>query len=111
VNIILNGPFKVLSDGKSSYQGHPWSSPHDGEPGKWMPPIKGDLRLCERGYHYCRNAHDLLRHLGPDIYLLESIHIQKKLRLNVSQQVSYSHKYYSVHAGTMHTFHRTKLVL
>lgn len=31
-----------------------WSLPHDGKPGKWMPPLHGKIVPCFHGYHFCR---------------------------------------------------------
>lgn len=25
--------------------------PHDGKPGKWLPPVKNQLEMCKNGYH------------------------------------------------------------
>lgn len=47
--------YKFLTwEGKSSFQGTAWHLPKDGNPGEWMPPVKGDLIECENGYHMCR---------------------------------------------------------
>ena len=40
------------------------------KPGKWMPKIEGELRLCDRGYHLCREK-DLLNWLNEAIYEAE----------------------------------------
>ena len=44
-----------------------WNKPKGKRPGKWMPPIKGDLIPCENGYHLCREQ-DLVYWLGPVIW-------------------------------------------
>jgi hypothetical protein len=31
--------------------------PHDGEPGKWLSEIDGEIKLCERGYHVTDTEH------------------------------------------------------
>ena len=64
--------FKVLGkDGEPFHGGSgKWSLPANGEPGDWMPPIKGDLVPCANGYHLCREK-DLLRWLGPTIWAAE----------------------------------------
>lgn len=47
--------YKVLSpDGEPLYGGTgKWNLPKDGKPGDWMPPIDGELKPCENGYHIC----------------------------------------------------------
>ena len=63
--------FKVLNkNGSPIYGTGTWSLAKDGQPGKWMPPIKGALAPCANGYHLCRE-HDLIHWLGPTIYEAE----------------------------------------
>ena len=50
--------------------GPAWFLPTGNRPGKWMPPIKGELVACENGYHLCR-LKDMPRWLGPAIYEAE----------------------------------------
>ena len=47
--------YKVLgSDDRPCHGGYgEYSLPHDGQPGKWMPPIEGALAPCKNGYHLC----------------------------------------------------------
>ena len=61
--------YKVLSaDGKPCNGGTgEWFLPHGKRPGKWMPPIKGELCPCENGYHLCR-LEDLLQWIGPRVF-------------------------------------------
>lgn len=63
--------YKVLNaDGSPAHGGSGiWSLPNDGQPGEWMPDIKG-VEMCKRGYHACRES-DLIFWLGPDIYEAE----------------------------------------
>ena len=37
-------------------------------PGKWMPPVKGDIMPCQNGYHLCRRKY-LVLWLGPEIWV------------------------------------------
>ena len=47
--------YKVLLDGKSFHGGgFEWSMPKNGKPGKWHS-VKGDLKMCERGFHLTDN--------------------------------------------------------
>jgi hypothetical protein len=65
--------YKILSKDNGPIYGNPnfkWSLPRGKRPGEWMPPINGELVLCENGYHACRRG-DLLDWLGPNIYELE----------------------------------------
>ena len=63
--------YKVLTeDGRSTYSDQPWNLPQNGKPGKWMPYIKGDLVVCEIGYHGCSDR-QLVRWLGSAIYEME----------------------------------------
>ena len=64
--------FKVLDIDGTAYHGGDgkWSLPKGGKPGKWMPPIEGELIPCKNGYHACHEQ-DLLQWLGPKIYELE----------------------------------------
>jgi len=69
--------YKVLDiEGYSCNGGQScWKLPTKGEdgkwkPGEWMEEIKGDLKLCENGYHLCRTD-DLLKWLGEAIYEAE----------------------------------------
>jgi hypothetical protein len=63
--------YKSLNGDRSTIQGHPWSLPHKGHPGEWMPAVAGKLKLCANGYHYCRNERELLEFLGTDLYEIE----------------------------------------
>lgn len=65
--------YKVLDhDGCPLYGGTgTWRLPEGDRPGAWMPPIEGTLEPCVLGYHLCR-ATDLVRWLGPVIYLAEA---------------------------------------
>lgn len=47
-----------------------WHLPKNGKPGRWMPKIKGDLILCQNGYHLVRDDH-LPSFLGPAMYRVE----------------------------------------
>ena len=51
-------------------QGFPWPLPHGKRPGKWLPPIKGDLVTCGNGYHVC-TIDQVLDWLGPQIWEVE----------------------------------------
>ena len=64
--------FKVLSASGGAHHGGigKWHLPKGKRPGKWMPPIEGDLVPCENGYHLCR-PDDLLVWLGPRIFVSE----------------------------------------
>lgn len=61
--------FKVLNEDGTAFHGgtSKWHLPRDGQPGEWMPPVNGNLVLCENGYHLCR-AQDLVNWLGPAIF-------------------------------------------
>lgn len=65
--------YKVLSaDGKSCHGGYAeWHLPTGKRPGKWMPPIDGELEPCSNGYHVCRRG-QLMEWLGEAIYECES---------------------------------------
>ena len=65
--------YKVLDeDGRAFHGGNgAWSLPDGRKMGAWMPPVKGELVLCENGYHLCRRQ-DLIRWLGPVIYVAEA---------------------------------------
>ena len=54
--------FKVLGPNRQAYHGGRgvWNAR------AWMPPIT-DIKLCERGYHLCREG-DLVNWLGPEIW-------------------------------------------
>ena len=56
--------WKVLdAEGRSLHGGtYTYNLPKNGRPGQWTPRIT-DLRLCERGYHLCRDA-DLVHWYG-----------------------------------------------
>lgn len=64
--------FKVLDELGRPYHGGKgkWYLPVNGRPGRPMPPIRGLLIPCQRGYHLCR-AEDLVEWLGPAIYLAQ----------------------------------------
>jgi hypothetical protein len=66
--------YKVLDNKGYSCNGGKakWNLPTKGEDGKWqagewMDEIEGDLKLCENGYHLCREG-DLLEWIGATIY-------------------------------------------
>lgn len=63
--------YKVLgADGAPYYGGTGrWYLPTADGPGEWMPAI--DPVPCDRGYHLCRDAADLLVWLGPTIWVAE----------------------------------------
>ena len=46
-----------------------WSLPSDQGPGDWMPAYEGELEPWKNSYPLCRGAGQLLRRLGPEIYL------------------------------------------
>ena len=50
--------YKILgADGKPCNGGKgKWFLPHGKRAGKWMPPIKGNLKPCQNGYHLCRRG-------------------------------------------------------
>ena len=64
--------FKVLGDNGACYHGGRgrWHLPANGQPGRWMPSIRGKLEACERGYHLCTLA-QLPAWLGPTIWIAE----------------------------------------
>ena len=64
--------YKVLGPGGVSCHGGNarWSLPHDGQPGDWMPEIKGKLVACNNGYHLCRRE-DLILWINEEIYEAE----------------------------------------
>ena len=69
--------YKVLNEDGTPYHGGygAWSLPaknDDGTwtPGEWMPPIGGELVLCENGYHLCRDG-QVLEWLGPALFEAE----------------------------------------
>jgi len=52
--------YKILVNGKSCNGGKAeWLLPSKSRPGKWMPKIEGELKLCEREYHIVK-AEDIL---------------------------------------------------
>lgn len=65
--------YKVLAEGGSAYHGGygKWHLPKGKRPGKWMPPLDGDLVPCRNGYHLCRRD-DLVVWLGPVIWEVEA---------------------------------------
>jgi len=64
--------YKVLNDdGAPIYGTGTWHLPRGKRPGKWMPPIKGELEPCKNGYHLCRRG-GLIQWLGPAIFEAES---------------------------------------
>ena len=65
--------YKVLGENGEAINGGngSWRLPHGKRPGKWMPPIEGDLEPCANGYHLCRKK-DLVEWLGPTIWLAEA---------------------------------------
>ncbi len=63
--------YKILQHDGSARMGRgTWFLPKGKRPGKWMPPIVGDLVACQNGYHLCRET-DLLNWLGPAIFEVE----------------------------------------
>ena len=64
--------YKILGpDGEACHGGSgEWHLPKGKRPGKWMPPIKGDLVPCRKGYHLCREQ-DLVYWLNAQIYTVE----------------------------------------
>lgn len=64
--------YKVLNTNGNAYHGGTgaWHLPAGKHPGKWMPPIEGELTPCLNGYHLCRET-DLLDWLGPAIFEAE----------------------------------------
>lgn len=64
--------YKVLHTDGAAYHGGTgsWNLPSGKRPGKWMPPIEGDIKPCRNGYHLCRES-DLLDWLGPAIFEAE----------------------------------------
>lgn len=63
--------YKVLRADGTPYHGGigRWHLPTADGPGEWMPPI--DPVPCTRGYHLCRDTADLLKWLGPTIWVAE----------------------------------------
>jgi hypothetical protein len=64
--------YKVLGwDHTSLYVQHDiWFVPSGKRPGRWMPKKVG-IKLCVRGYHFCRHEYDLLEWFGPAIWRVE----------------------------------------
>jgi hypothetical protein len=64
--------YKVLNEDGTCYHGGSgkWFLPRGNRPGKWMPEVKGDLVLCENGYHLV-TASQLIDWLGPALYEAE----------------------------------------
>ena len=64
--------YKVLNaDGSACHGGSGvWALPTADTAGAWMPPI-ADIVPCQRGYHLCEGASDLLQWLGPVLYVAE----------------------------------------
>ena len=63
--------YKILVNAKSCHGGSSdWSLPSKGKPGKWMPPVEGELKLCERGYHILK-AGDIIDWLKADCEIYE----------------------------------------
>jgi hypothetical protein len=64
--------YKVLNADGTPYHGGTgqWHLPTADGPGEWMPTIP-DPVPCNRGYHLCRDAADLLEWLGPTIWVAE----------------------------------------
>jgi hypothetical protein len=66
---------KFLKNGKAPFADIEYSLPvknSDGTwtPGKWMPEVKGELAICDNGYHLARPA-DLLQWLDDELYEAE----------------------------------------
>lgn len=67
--------YKFLNeDGTSTFQGTKWRLPADGKRTPAMPKVKGDLVVCENGYHLCRTG-DLSywAWAGPVLYEAEPV--------------------------------------
>ena len=63
--------YKVLkSDGSAVYGTGKWFLPKGKKPGKWMPPIKGELEMCKKGYHAVDREH-LVEWVNARIFVLE----------------------------------------
>ena len=52
-------------------RGHDWRRPSDQGPGDWMPAYEGALEPWKNSYALCRGAEQLLKYLGPEIYVAE----------------------------------------
>ncbi len=65
--------FKVLGKDGSAYHGGggAWYPPNGKQPGKWMPPLKGEIQLCRNGYRYLTGTRQLLEWLGPVLWIVE----------------------------------------
>ena len=58
--------YKFLEAGRiGPYSGYQWP-----KPGVWLPPIEGDLVMCQRGYHLCRPA-DLIHWIDAELWRVE----------------------------------------
>ena len=64
--------YKILISGKSCHGGDStWFLPIGKKPGKWMPRIDGELKLCERGYHIVK-VEDILEWVKEDCQIFEA---------------------------------------
>lgn len=58
--------------GLSTHAGdYAWDRPRGRRPGKWQPPIAGELVPCENGYHLCRAEH-LIDWLNDELWVAET---------------------------------------
>ena len=63
--------YKILIKGKSCHGGDStWFLPKGKRPGKWMPKIEGELKLCEHGYHLVK-AEEILEWVKEDCQIFE----------------------------------------
>jgi hypothetical protein len=63
--------YKVLDANGGAIHGRgQWKLPQGRKFGEWMPLI-ADPVLCRRGYHFCRDATDLLAWLGDTVWIVE----------------------------------------
>ena len=60
--------YKVLDENGQACNGgnSKWLLSKSKRPGKWMPPVKGEIVPCSNGYHLCRKE-QLICWLGPTI--------------------------------------------
>jgi hypothetical protein len=64
--------YKILVNGKSCNGGDStWFLPKGKRPGKWMPKIEGELKLCEHGYHLVK-AEEILEWVKEDCQIFEA---------------------------------------
>ena len=65
----------LTAEGKGPFSGYQWPLPtknDDGTwtPGDWVPPLEGQPRKCEHGYHLC-TADQLIEWLNATLYEVE----------------------------------------